>query len=84
MSLLNNLWSLLTTKNELASQIISTIPIFVEVWLLFRLLVSFLQLNYTKKQQIHYMVFFSLITIFFKFFVPNPFNTIINYNKTYI
>ena len=59
MSLLNNLWSLLTTKNELATQIISTIPIFVEAWLVFKILSSFLQFDYNNKQKIRIHLTFS-------------------------
>lgn len=84
MSLLNNLWSLLTTKNELATQIISTIPIFVEAWLVFKILSSFLQFDYNNKQKYAYILLFPIISIIFKFFVPSPFNTFINYITMFI
>lgn len=79
MDVLNSIWSVLTTENEMVTKIISSFPIFIEAWLVLKLFTSILQIKYTKKQATIYIIFFPIFSLMSKFFIPAPFNTIINY-----
>ena len=79
MEILNNIWTALSTPNEGLLNII-TIPLFfVENFLTMQLFLSIIGLEHTKKQSIAYTISISIISIFTKLVISNPFNIFINY-----
>ena len=79
MEILNNIWTALSTPNEGLLNII-TIPLFfVETFLIMQLFLSVIELDHTKKQTIVYTISISVVSIFTKFFISNPFNIFMNY-----
>ena len=60
MNLLQNLWNLLITENELYTNII-TIPLtFLEVLITALIFTSILDIKYSKKQMVIYVITFSI------------------------
>ena len=84
MDVLNNFWELMTTENEMLTKIVTTLPVLLETYIVFKLLVYTLQLNYNKTQQLTYMFLFAIVSTFCKFTIPSPFNTFINYFTMFI
>ena len=84
MDVLNNFWELMTTENEILTKIVTTLPVLLETYLVFKLLAYTLQLNYNKTQQLTYMFLFAIVSTFCKFTIPSPFNTFINYFTMFI
>lgn len=79
MEILNNLWSAISTPNELLINII-TIPLFlVENLLMLLLFTSILNITSSMKQRITYVSIMSIVSILSMFVIPNPFNIFFNY-----
>ena len=80
MSVLNNIWLALSTPNEFLINAYSIfLEFFIEAPLSFMILTTVLKFETTKKQKITYIVLISIISLLTSFFVPSPFNIIINY-----
>lgn len=79
MGVLSNIWSVLTTENEIATKIICAPTVIIEDWLVFLLTVIILRINYTKKQGLIFIMTLSLVSLISEFFVPTPYNVILNY-----
>lgn len=78
MNLLQNLWNLLITENELYTNII-TIPLtFLEVLITALIFTSILDIKYSKKQMVIYVITFSIFANIFCFAIPAPYNSIFN------
>lgn len=84
MDVLNKIWNVLTTENVTLTKVITTLPIFIESYLIFNLLTSILQLNYNKKQKWTYILLISVASTICKFAIPSPFNTFINYFSMFL
>ena len=84
MEILNKLWVLLITQNELVTKIFTVPTIFLEIHLSFLLIEDFFKFNYTTAQKKYYILFLSLISFFTKFFIPSPFNITINYLSMFV
>ena len=79
MEILNDFYTILITPNaELVNLIL--IPIyFFESTLILNLIMLTLNVECTMKQKIAYIIFSALIAIISSGFIPEPFNTLINY-----
>ena len=84
MEILNNIWGLLTTENEMVAKIIAAPTVIIEDWIAFILISSILKINYTRKEMFTYIITLSIISLITEFFVPAPFNIFINYLITFI
>ena len=80
MDILNNIWTAISTPNELLINIL-LIPLsfFIETPLSLKLFSSALNISPIKKQKICYIVLISLTSLFTSYFVNAPFNLILNY-----
>lgn len=85
MELLNNLWTALNTSNPLLVSILS-IPLifFMESPLSFSLICNIFKINYTKKQKYIYILSTATIALICNFFIPSPYNVILNYGSAII
>lgn len=84
MEVLNSLWNLLITENEMLTKIVTAPLVAVEIWLGFLLLSSILNFNYKPKQKIIYITFISILTLVNTFLIPAPYNVIFNYLAIFI
>lgn len=79
MEILNNLWVAISTPNEILVNIIVSIGIFFEAYLIMSLFTSILNIKSNSKQKICYVLIISLSSILSLFFIPAPLNTFLNY-----
>ncbi len=79
MEILNNIWHMLTTENELYTKLIIFPLTFVEVYLSFELFTTILNISYTKNQKTIYIILNVFLFGFTNFFVPSPYNVLVNY-----
>ncbi len=79
MEVLHSIWNLLISQNEMVTKVICAPTIFVEGLLIFSLLTTILKINYTKKQQLLYIVLFSFTSLLTEFVISTPYNLFINY-----
>lgn len=78
MEILQTIWNVLTNENEVAL-IVTGIPMFfIEALTAFLLFTTLLNITYTKKQALIYIISLSTVAMFTTYFVPNPYNTFIN------
>ena len=81
---LNNLWVALSTPNETLVNIL-VLPLFpIESTLLMYLFLIIFNINSSTKQRLIYMICNSFISIINSYFIPSPFNVLINYTCTFI
>ena len=78
MEILQTIWNALTNENELLLNIISVPMTFIEVSIAFLIFTSVLNISYTKKQAIPYIISFSFVAIVTIYFIPTPYNTFLN------
>ena len=79
MEILNNIWMALSTPNEGLMNIIYFIAGIVENFLTMHIFLSIFNINSSKKQQIKYIIFITLVSIFTIYIIPSPFNIFANY-----
>ena len=84
MDVLNSIWSLLTTENEMLTKIVTAPTVVIEAWLLFKLSTSILKIKYTKTQKVIYICLLSLNSLLTEFIIPSPYNFFVNYLIIYI
>ena len=79
MEILNNIWHILTTENELYTKIL-IIPFgFIEEYLSLLLFSTVLNIKYNKRQLLTFIFLSVFIMAFSGFFIPSPINVFINY-----
>lgn len=79
MEILNNIWHMLTTENELYTKIL-IIPFgFIEEYLSLLLFSTVLNIKYNKRQLLTFIFLSVFIMAFSGFFIPSPINVFINY-----
>lgn len=78
MEILNTIWTALTSENEMLTNIITFPLTFIEATFIMLLFTSILNISYTKKQAIYYVVLFSIIANLLNFLIPKPFNSTLN------
>lgn len=64
MELLNNIWTTLTTENEILTTVTGLPFIFLEMYVYMCLFTSVLNIPYTKKQKALYILLSSLVAFF--------------------
>ena len=79
MEVLNNIWNALWTENITLVTVSSTPLIFLELYLSFCLFSNLLNINYTIKQKLLYVILCSIWSIMTSIFIPSPFNVICSY-----
>lgn len=79
MELLSNIWNALTTPNECLISILSIPFTVIEIVFSVLLFSSLLNIKSSKKQKLIYIAFISFVSIISNYFIPTPFNLIINY-----
>ena len=78
MEILQTIWNALTNENEILLNIISVPMIFIEVTMTFLLFTTILNISFSKKSALTYIICNSLLAIITSYFIPNPYNTFIN------
>ena len=84
MEIFSNIWNLLTTENEIITKIIISPIVLIEDWISLLLIVTILELNFSFKQKIIYILSLSFVSLVTNFLLPSPLNIIINYLLTFI
>ena len=84
MEILNKIWTALSTENESFLNFISIPCTFIEIYIIFMLFTSILKTTYTKKEKNIYVVTISIVSILSSFFIPEPYNVILNYTFSFI
>lgn len=79
MGILNNIWTVLNTPNELNTQIITFPFAFIESYITTTLFLTILDIPTNNRNKILYVIISSLITIITGLLIPSPFNIIVNY-----
>lgn len=79
MEILNNIWNMIGTENEMLTKIVTAPTVFIEAWLAFLLIASILQFDYTTRKKSVYIGFLSITSLITEFFIPIPYNVIFNY-----
>lgn len=79
MEILNNIWVAISTPNENLANIIVSIGIFFETYLIMNLFTSILNINSTIKQKVLYVFIISLSSILNLHLIPQPINLFFNY-----
>ncbi len=77
MELLNNIWTALTTENEILINILSIPLTFVEAYVSTLLSITVLNIKATTKQKIMYIFFIAILGIICTLLIPKPYGNII-------
>ncbi len=77
MELLNNIWTALTTENEILINILYVPLAFIEAYVFMLLFTEVLNIPSTKKQKILYVSIIAIIGIICSSFIPKPYSNII-------
>ena len=84
MDILNNIWTAISTPNEVAINILIVILMFfIEAPLTFLLITNTFNIKHNFKQYIIYIFFTTLVGILSTFAIPWPFNIVLNYLSTF-
>ena len=78
MEILNNIWPLLTTPNELNTKIITFPCTFLEVYIMLTLFLTILNIHPNKKNKFLFVFILSTFTILSENLIPAPINSLIN------
>ena len=79
MELLNNIWNALTTPNETLINIILLPSAIIETILTLMVFTTVFNLKPSTKQNIAYILSYSILTFLTAYFIPSPWNVFINY-----
>lgn len=77
MEILNNIWTALTTENEVLINIFSIPLTFIEAIVYMLLFTTILKIDSSKKQKSIYVLFATLMGILCTFFIPKPYSNIV-------
>ncbi len=85
MEFLNNIWTAISTPNEILITILS-IPLllFVEAPLTFYLISNFFNIKFNKKQTFIYILSTGIIAVIANYLISWPFNIILNYSFAFL
>lgn len=78
MEILNSICSVLTTENEMMTNIVTFPLTFIEATIAMLLFTSILNIQSSKNQKILYVIVFSIVSNLSILYVPKPLNTTIN------
>lgn len=79
MEIFNNIWTALSTPNELIMSIVYIPFTFIESTIIMYLFLYILNIKADKRQKFLYVILSSIEGLITNNFIPSPFNTIINY-----
>lgn len=78
MQILQNVWTALTTENELFINIISIPFSFIEAYLILVLFTQFFNIKSDRRSCLLFVFSFSILGILSRYLIPDPFGTFIN------
>ena len=84
MNILNNIWNAISTPNESLMVAANIILLFFELAITYSLISNVFNIKFTLKQKHIYLIATWVINAFLTYFVPFPFNIIINYISAFI
>lgn len=84
MNILNNILNAISTPNESLMVAANIILLFFELAITYSLISSVFNIKFTLKQKHIYLISTWIVNAFLTYFVPFPFNTIINYLFAFI
>lgn len=79
MEIFNNIWTALSTPNEMMMNLLLIPFSFIESTIIMYLFLYILNIKADKRQKILYVILSSIEGLITNNFIPSPFNTIINY-----
>ena len=83
MEIFNNIWTALSTPNELMMNLLLIPFSFIESTIIMYLFLYILNIKADKRQKILYVILSSITGLITNNFIPAPFYTIINYCAFY-
>ncbi len=78
MEILQNIWTALTSENEILTKFLVMPTTFIEMTLSMLIFTTFLNITANKSQKIKYVISITIFAIFSLAFIPQPYNTFIN------
>lgn len=84
MEFLNSLWIAISTPNEGLINVILFFGGFIEAFIAINIFLALFKISTTRKSKVTYIILNSFFSSLSRFFIPNPFNMIINYIVTFI
>ena len=78
MEIIQTIYNALTTENETLSNIITSPLIILEAIVMMLLFTEILKIKSNKKQKIIYVLSISIFSLISRYFIPNPYGTILN------
>lgn len=78
MEIFQTIWTILTTENEVITNIIGTPTVFIEAYVSMLLFSLILNISTNRKQRLIYVCTISLFSIFSRFVLPTPYGSYIN------
>ena len=79
MEILNNIWTALSTPNELLVNILMIACSFVEAYLMLLLFSYILNVKREKRKTLIYILISVICSLFTRYIIPAPFNSLVNY-----
>ena len=79
MEILNNIWNILTTEQEVIVDLFSIPCTFIESYIFMCLFTSILRIPCTKEQKLKFTCIFAIICTLAYYFIPAPFYSILDY-----
>ena len=77
MEMLNNIWTVLSTENEILIKILSIFLLLIEMPLIMQFFLTLLNISATKKQKIIYLSITIPIGLLCIFIIPKPYSNIL-------
>lgn len=84
MEILNNIWTVLSTPNALNTELLASPLTFIEAYIIMTLFLTIPNISANIKSKILYVVIYTFIMIIDSFFIPSPFNVLINNFSSYL
>ena len=84
MEVLSNLWSILTTENEMMTKIITAPTVIIELWLSYMLITRILKIKNVPRSKFCYILFLSISALITEFIIQEPLNLFVNFIVVYI
>lgn len=79
MEILSNIWSALSTENEVLINILSVPCTFFEIYIIFMIFTGILRINYTKKQSVIFICLCSIASLISYYIIPAPYYSLFDY-----
>lgn len=79
MQILQTIWTALTTENEGLVALINVPLSFIEAYLIMLIFIKLFTISASKKQQLIYVISFSVLGCFIRFLIDDPYGTLVNF-----